>query len=76
MNENNGQICSGRGTCGCNGNCMCNVEPVSGLPYNGPRNLCECTPNTQNCRDPFNRTVSLTIIGVALEALYSMHATP
>lgn len=56
-NQDSGLICSGRGSCGCDGRCTCNVEPVSQLPYNGDLNLCECTPNTQNCRDPSNRTV-------------------
>lgn len=55
-NEDSGLLCSGRGTCGCDGRCTGNVEPVSQCPYEG--NFCECTPNTQNCRDPTNRTVS------------------
>lgn len=58
INEDTGIICSGRGTCGCNGQCMCDVEPISQMAYNGPLLLCECTPNTQNCIDPSNRTVS------------------
>nr|AAB66911.1 integrin subunit betaPo1 [Ophlitaspongia tenuis] len=56
INQDSGLLCSGRGSCGCDGRCTCNVEPVSQLPYNGDLNVCECTPNTQNCRDPTNRT--------------------
>ena len=40
---------------------MCNVEPVSGLPYTGPLRLCECTPNQRGCQDPTNRTVRIAL---------------
>lgn len=52
----NDLLCSGRGTCTCNG-CVCNVEPTTNMPYySGSANACECTPAT-NCIDPRNNTV-------------------
>ena len=52
-----GLLCSGRGTCTCNG-CQCSVEPTTSQPYiNGDLQACECTPAT-NCIDPRNNTVS------------------
>lgn len=57
--ENNDKVCSGpnQGECTCDG-CRCLNEPTSGKPYNGT--FCECTPNTQTCRDPVNSTVCVT----------------
>ena len=57
-----GLLCSGRGTCTCNG-CQCNVEPTTSQPYiNGDLQACECTPAT-NCIDPRNNTVSTRGVG-------------
>ena len=53
----NGEICSNRGQCTCDG-CDCNIEPNTQQRYFGQG--CECTPNT-NCIDPQNRTVSSII---------------
>ena len=58
----NGQICSGRGMCECNGQCVCELETVTNQPYRGENgiNLCQCTPD-QNCLDPSNNTVSMLL---------------
>lgn len=54
-----GFVCSGRGTCTCDG-CQCNVEPTTNMPYvHGDDRACECTPAT-NCVDPRNKTVRIS----------------
>ncbi len=53
----NGELCSARGECTCNG-CRCNVEPNTQLLYYG--DACECSPDT-NCVDPDNSTVSVPL---------------
>ena len=54
--ESGGTFCSGpsQGECTCDG-CRCLIEPTTGIPYNGT--YCECSPNTQTCRDHSNSTV-------------------
>ncbi|CAI8001615.1 Integrin beta-1, partial [Geodia barretti] len=53
--ESGGTFCSGpsQGECTCDG-CRCLIEPTTGIPYNGT--YCECSPNTQTCRDHSNST--------------------
>ena len=41
---------SGQGTCGCAGMCICDISPLSSLPYTGE--LCQCSPDTDSCEDP------------------------